>query len=219
MASEASRGHYDLDKPENITGHYRQSNRTSWKSSVIRITRKPLEPGLKLKIQLLAEFCHPSCDMNFADPREKCESLCIKPTTQRNLKHPGPSVRALITSKHMKIKPKQCFVGRPGYLFSGMPFGGFVWPGWNHLVRNLPFLDLWLIAGKKLDFINLSILFFLFSFLFAQYFLIAVVSCAHITPCPYMTQLHEHMWCNQAKWVWSRNIWFLFFGHFLLGIV
>ena len=98
MASEASRGRYDLDKPENITGHYRQSNRTSWKNSVIRITRKPLEPDLKLKIQLLAEFCHPSCDMNFADSREKCESLCIIPTTQRNLKHPAPSVRALIIS-------------------------------------------------------------------------------------------------------------------------
>ena len=67
----------------------------SWKNSVIRITRKPLEPDLKLKIQLLAEFCHPSCDMNFADPRKQCESLCIKPTTQRNLKHPVPSVRAL----------------------------------------------------------------------------------------------------------------------------
>ena len=69
MASEASRGRYDLDKPENITGHYRQSNQTTWKNSVIRITRKPLERGLKLKINLLAKFCHPSCDMNFADPR------------------------------------------------------------------------------------------------------------------------------------------------------
>ena len=98
MASEASRGRYDLDKPENITGRFRQSNRTSWKNSVIRITRKSLELGLKLKIQLLAEFCHPSCDMNFADPREKCESLCVKPTTQRNLKHPAPSVRALLLS-------------------------------------------------------------------------------------------------------------------------
>ena len=75
MASEASRGSYDLDKPENITARYRQSNWTCWKNSVIRITQKPLEPGLKLKIQLLAEFCHPSCDTNFADPREKCESL------------------------------------------------------------------------------------------------------------------------------------------------
>ena len=85
MASEASRRRYDLDKPENITGHYLQSNRTTWKNSVIRITRKPLARGLKLKIQLLAEFCHPSCDMNFADPRQKCESLWIKPTTQTNL--------------------------------------------------------------------------------------------------------------------------------------
>ena len=67
------------------------------KNSVIRITQKPLEPDLKLKIQLLAEFCHPSCDMNFADFREKCESLCIISTTQRNLKHPAPSVRALDT--------------------------------------------------------------------------------------------------------------------------
>ena len=96
MVSEASRGRYDLDKPENITDRYRQSNRTTWKNSVIRIPRKPLEPGLKLKIHLLVEFCHPSCDMNFADPREKSESLCIKPMTQRNLKHRAPSVRALV---------------------------------------------------------------------------------------------------------------------------
>ena len=39
--------------------------------------------------------CHPSCDMNFADPHEKSESMCIKPMTQRNLKHLAPSVRAL----------------------------------------------------------------------------------------------------------------------------
>ena len=45
MASEVSRRRYDLDKPENITGHYRQSNRTTWKNSVFRITRKPLELG------------------------------------------------------------------------------------------------------------------------------------------------------------------------------
>ena len=29
MASEASRGRYDLDKPENITDRYRQSNQTT----------------------------------------------------------------------------------------------------------------------------------------------------------------------------------------------
>ena len=56
------------------------------------ITRNPLEPGLKLKIQLLAKFCHPSCDMKLADPREKFESL--KPTTQRKLEHKALSVRA-----------------------------------------------------------------------------------------------------------------------------
>ena len=85
MASEASRGRYDLDKPENITGHYRNQIGQLEKNSVIRITQKPLERGLKFKIQLFAEFCHPSCDMNFADPRQKCESLWIKPTTQTNL--------------------------------------------------------------------------------------------------------------------------------------
>ena len=30
-----------------------------------------------------------------ADTREKFESLCFKPTTERNLKHKAPSVRAL----------------------------------------------------------------------------------------------------------------------------
>ena len=57
------------------------------------ITWKPFEPGVQLKIQFLAEFCHPSCDLKFADPGEKCESLCFKPMTQRNLKHTAPSVR------------------------------------------------------------------------------------------------------------------------------
>ena len=93
MVSESSRGHYDFDKPENITDLYSQSNRTNWKN---RSYRMPLEPGLKLKIQLLAEFCHPSCDMKFADPREKFESLRFKPTTQRNLKHKVPNVTALV---------------------------------------------------------------------------------------------------------------------------
>ena len=95
MVSEASRGRYDFNKPENITDLYRQSHRTNWKHSVIRRYQKPLEAGLKLKIQLLAEFCHPPCDMKFVDPRQKFESLCYKPTTQRNLKHKAPSVRAL----------------------------------------------------------------------------------------------------------------------------
>ena len=36
------------------------------KNSIISSYQKPLEPGLKLKIQLLAEFCHPSCDIKFA---------------------------------------------------------------------------------------------------------------------------------------------------------
>ena len=67
MVSEASRGRYDFDKPENITDLYRQSNRSTQKNSVIRSYRKPLEPGLKLKIQLLAEFCHPSCNIKFVD--------------------------------------------------------------------------------------------------------------------------------------------------------
>ena len=34
--------------------------------------------------------------MKFADPREQSESLCFKPTTQRNLKHKALSVRALV---------------------------------------------------------------------------------------------------------------------------
>ena len=84
------RGRYDLNKPENITDRYRQSNRTTLKkNSVIRITRKPLEPGLKLKIHLLAKFCHPSCDMKFTDPREKSESLCFKTNDTKELKTQG----------------------------------------------------------------------------------------------------------------------------------
>ena len=50
---------YDLDKPENIIDLYRQSNLATWKNSIIRSYQKPLEPGLKLKIQLVAEFCPP----------------------------------------------------------------------------------------------------------------------------------------------------------------
>ena len=40
--------------------------------------------------------------MKFADPREKCESLCFKPSTQRNLKHKAPSVRALMQLSLLK---------------------------------------------------------------------------------------------------------------------
>ena len=99
MVSEAPRGRYDFDKPENITTSIGNQIGQIEKKCVISITRKPLEPGLNLKIQLLAEFCHPSCDMKFADPCEKFESLCFKPTTQRNLKHKAPSVRALAVRK------------------------------------------------------------------------------------------------------------------------
>ena len=35
-------------------------------NSIIMSYQKPLQPGLKLKIQLLAKFCHPSCDIKFA---------------------------------------------------------------------------------------------------------------------------------------------------------
>ena len=31
MVSDASRGRYDFEKPENITDLYRQSNQTNWK--------------------------------------------------------------------------------------------------------------------------------------------------------------------------------------------
>ena len=68
-----------------------------WKNSTIWSYWKPLVPGLKLKIQLLAEFCPPSVwYIKFADTHEQLESLCVKPTTQSNLKHKAPSVRALI---------------------------------------------------------------------------------------------------------------------------
>ena len=56
----SSKGVLDLDKPKIITNLYQQSKWTTWKNRVIRSYRKPSEPGLKLKIQLLAEFCPPS---------------------------------------------------------------------------------------------------------------------------------------------------------------
>ena len=40
------------------------------KNSAIWEGWKPLVPGLELKIQLLAEFVHPACDIKFADTRE-----------------------------------------------------------------------------------------------------------------------------------------------------
>ena len=43
MVSEAPRGRYDFDKPENITDLYRQSNQTKWKNNFIWSYRKPLE--------------------------------------------------------------------------------------------------------------------------------------------------------------------------------
>ena len=69
VVSDHSRGRYDFDKPKNITDVYPQSNQTNWKTSVIRSYQKPLGPGLMLEIQLRAEFCHPSCDLKFADTR------------------------------------------------------------------------------------------------------------------------------------------------------
>ena len=32
-----------------------------------------------------------------------------------------------------------------------------------------------------------------------------------------LDQLTVHMWCDQAKWVWSRKFLFFVFRHFLLG--
>ena len=37
-------------------------------------------------------------EMNFADNRVRLESLCVKSTTQRTLKHQVPSIRALHVS-------------------------------------------------------------------------------------------------------------------------
>ena len=48
-----------------------------WKNSSIWRYWKPLEPILKLKIQLLAKFLHPACDMKFADTHEQFESLLV----------------------------------------------------------------------------------------------------------------------------------------------
>ena len=94
MVSEAPRECYDFDKPKNI-GPLSAIKSDKLKKLSHHDNSETLEPGLKLKIQLLAEFCHSSRDMKFTDPREKFESLCFKPTTRRNLKHKVLSVRAL----------------------------------------------------------------------------------------------------------------------------
>ena len=70
------------------------------KNSVIRSYRKPLEPGLKLKIQLLAELCPPSVWHKICWYRWTI-SLSFKPTTHRNLKHKVPNVRALSISFYL----------------------------------------------------------------------------------------------------------------------
>ena len=60
---QSSQRNYDFEKPENITYLYMCIGNQigqSEKNSVIRSYRKPLEPGFKLKIQLLAEFYPPS---------------------------------------------------------------------------------------------------------------------------------------------------------------
>ena len=79
---------------------YRQSNKKKKrKNSAIWELWKPLAPGLKLKIQLLASFVNPACDIKFPDTREQSEFLCVQSTTQRNLIHKTPSVRALMLCK------------------------------------------------------------------------------------------------------------------------
>ena len=45
--------------------------------------------GLKFKIQLLAEFCHPLSDMKFADPRGKSESIVFQTNDTKELKTQG----------------------------------------------------------------------------------------------------------------------------------
>ena len=47
--------------------------------------------------------------MKFADPREKFESLCFKPTTQRSLKHKVPSVSALVLIKSSSVNITSLF--------------------------------------------------------------------------------------------------------------
>ena len=96
MASKAFKGHYDLEKAENITDLYGKSNKEIEKkiapAGVIR------SHSARLKAQdpsFLPSFVHPACDIKFADTREELESLGVKSTTQRNLEHKAPSVRAL----------------------------------------------------------------------------------------------------------------------------
>ena len=35
--------------------------------------------------------------------------------------------------------------------------------------------------------------------------------------CNFATYTVRYMWCDQAKWVWSWQLWFFVFWHFLLG--
>ena len=60
VASKALRGRYDFDKPKNITDLYGNQIKKKIEKSASWRYWKPQELGLKLEIQLLAEFCPPT---------------------------------------------------------------------------------------------------------------------------------------------------------------
>ena len=59
MISEASRGRYDFDKPENITNLYRQSNRTNWKKRRHQELSETTRVGLKAQDQASCRVLSP----------------------------------------------------------------------------------------------------------------------------------------------------------------
>ena len=93
VASKASIGHYDFDKPENIIALYQQSNRTKWKKKKCHLElSEAIRAGLKAQDPASCRVIYPACDIKFADTREQLKSPSFKPTTQRNLKHKAPDV-------------------------------------------------------------------------------------------------------------------------------
>ena len=99
VASKAPRGRCDFEKPENNTDLYRQSKKKKKKKTQNSATwsyQKPLEPGFKLKIQLLVEFCSPSgwCKIRWY-PWMVGKSV-FQTNDTKELKNKAPSVRALV---------------------------------------------------------------------------------------------------------------------------
>ena len=83
MVSEASRGCYDLDKHENITNLYRQSNRTNWKKQRHQELSETMTAGLKAQDPASCWVLSPIVWHKICWYLLKLKSLSFKPTTQK----------------------------------------------------------------------------------------------------------------------------------------